>query len=250
MRCDDASGAMPLLVLGALNPAEAKAVESHCGLCARCREELSELQAVVRQLPPPLPEVSPPNHVRARLEAFSRPRRAGRWLTRLAPAAAAALLLTNALTLVALNRQSLSIDRAQAELGLLRHNAHLDYEAVQALGGSGRIVPVYGQNPHFQAYGLLRVSADQGEVALVLYGLPAAPEGKSYQGWLRRGSERISIGLINPDPWTREAVIRRGQFRPEVLAGIEGFGITLEPAGGSQQPTGARVAGTERPAGL
>jgi anti-sigma-K factor RskA len=74
----------------------------------------------------------------------------------------------------------------------------------------------------------------QGSRWVVTATLPPAPQGKVYQLWFVTGSEKISAGLITPD--------KRGhgfsvlQFPPKA-AQLEAAAITLEPEGGSAQPT-------------
>jgi len=68
--------------------------------------------------------------------------------------------------------------------------------------------------------------------------LPAAPEGKTYQLWaIRKGKAPLSMGTFNADPSGRTASplavpaeITDGGF-------IDECALTVEPAGGSLQPT-------------
>jgi anti-sigma-K factor RskA len=75
------------------------------------------------------------------------------------------------------------------------------------------------------------LAADRHELAVVTTGLPALPDGKVYQLWLI-GKKITSAGLLPP--------ASNGQT-PAVLAGgvVKGdaLGLTVEPAGGSAQPT-------------
>jgi anti-sigma-K factor RskA len=69
---------------------------------------------------------------------------------------------------------------------------------------------------------------------VVTANLPRAPEGKVYQLWFVTAEAKISAGLIRPD--------RAGhgfatlQFPPDIGA-LAAAAITLEPDGGSEQPT-------------
>jgi anti-sigma-K factor RskA len=75
------------------------------------------------------------------------------------------------------------------------------------------------------------LAADRHELAVVTAGLPALPDGKVYQLWLI-GKKITSAGLLPP---------ARGGQTPAVLAtGVvkgDALGLTVEPAGGSAQPT-------------
>lgn len=76
-------------------------------------------------------------------------------------------------------------------------------------------------------------SAEQGAALLQLSGLGPAPQGQVYQAWYvgEDGSAR-SAGLLTAD------VVRTGELvllgDPEGAAAV---GLTLEPQGGSEQPT-------------
>jgi hypothetical protein len=64
--------------------------------------------------------------------------------------------------------------------------------------------------------------------------LPPAPEGKVYQLWFVTPTEKISAGLITPDSGGHGFVVV--QF-PSSAAQLAAAAITLEPKGGSPQPT-------------
>jgi len=64
--------------------------------------------------------------------------------------------------------------------------------------------------------------------------LPPAPAGKTYQLWFVTASEKISAGLIQPDE-TGHGFI--DVPFPVSLSGLAAAAITLEPEGGSAQPT-------------
>lgn len=63
--------------------------------------------------------------------------------------------------------------------------------------------------------------------------LPPAPAGKTYQLWFLAADAKISAGLINPDQNGHGFAVVR--FPSNIK--LEGAAITLEPEGGSPQPT-------------
>ncbi|HYV05597.1 MAG TPA: anti-sigma factor [Blastocatellia bacterium] len=63
--------------------------------------------------------------------------------------------------------------------------------------------------------------------------LPAAPAGKTYQLWFLTADAKISAGLINPDQSGHGFAV----FRFPSNIKLAGAAITLEPDGGSPQPT-------------
>jgi anti-sigma-K factor RskA len=71
----------------------------------------------------------------------------------------------------------------------------------------------------------LVVSHDQDRMLLLSGAFPSAPEGRDYQAWVVDGQYR-SIGLIIPNDHMITEV-----------GGAERVALTLEPDGGSPQPT-------------
>ncbi|MGA5370208.1 anti-sigma factor [Streptomyces griseoincarnatus] len=84
--------------------------------------------------------------------------------------------------------------------------------------------------------GTLVVSAGLDRAVFVASDMAAPPRGKVYQLWFADGEEMRSAGLMDPERST-QAVLMRGE-----VDGASGVGITVEPAGGSEQPTSAPVA--------
>ncbi len=64
--------------------------------------------------------------------------------------------------------------------------------------------------------------------------LPAPPEGKVYQLWFMMPRENLSAGLIQTDPLGH---VFKAMDVSQEPGKISGAGITLEPVGGSKQPT-------------
>ena len=72
--------------------------------------------------------------------------------------------------------------------------------------------------------------------------LPAAPEGRTYQLWLMSGEGPISAGLVASEA---AGPLTRGFDPPERLPRpVTGALLTLEPAGGSTQPSNTIVLST------
>jgi anti-sigma-K factor RskA len=77
-------------------------------------------------------------------------------------------------------------------------------------------------------------SASRRQLVLRTAGLPALPAGKVYQLWLigQKPNKTRSEGLLAP--------ARGGHTGPVLISGIlagDTFGVTVEPAGGTIQPT-------------
>ena len=76
------------------------------------------------------------------------------------------------------------------------------------------------------------LSAARRQLAVVTNGLPALPPGQVYQLWLIGKTKTTSAGLLPP--------AQAGQTPPVLASGVvkgDTLGLTVEPAGGSAQPT-------------
>jgi len=76
------------------------------------------------------------------------------------------------------------------------------------------------------------LSAARRQLAVVTSGLPALPPGQVYQLWLIGKTKTTSAGLLPP--------AQAGQTPPVLASGVvkgDTLGLTVEPAGGSAQPT-------------
>jgi anti-sigma-K factor RskA len=96
-----------------------------------------------------------------------------------------------------------------------------------------RIIPLEGQTPAPDSSA--KVYWDlQANTWVVTADLPPAPEGKVYQLWFVTPTAKISAGLITPNKAGHGFAVVRFASSVTPLAAAA---ITLEPAGGSQQPT-------------
>ena len=273
----DSQEAAALYALGALSQQEARAFAAHLDEgCTVCGLESRQFEEVVNVLGSEVPEATPPAYVRdllaVRIEKeVSESKPSGSVIrfpeqpgtTRLRPSAdtpplgrmllpwaiAAALLIVSIFSLTMWrserNASQMERDRAasehQAESAELR--AQLDREnnhskelaAINEVLSSTewRTIPLGGQQiaPDSSA----KIYWDvQGKRWVVSADLPAAPAGKIYQLWFLTSDAKISAGLINPDKAGHGFAVLE---LPGDLASLTGAAITLEPEGGSQQPT-------------
>lgn len=80
--------------------------------------------------------------------------------------------------------------------------------------------------------GTVVVSRSRGKMVFLAAGLADLPEGRVYQLWQLAPDQIRSAGLLTTDA--------AGQMQPVITApgpGVAKIGVTVEPAGGSQQPT-------------
>lgn len=196
-------------VLGALEPAEARAFMRHMRTCAVCRDEVAALAPMLDVLPSCVPRYDVSPELRRRvmhavrsepkfgdapaLERWRSPRRPWR-----AVAAALALAVTVALVIVIASGSRGTQDRLiRASVGLAQ----------------------------------LHIAGSRGE--LIVEHLPPAPPDRVYELWLQRGNGALA-------PSTLFEVTSRGTAAlgvPGEVTGITRVLVTVEPSGGSRVPT-------------
>ncbi|GAA3887867.1 anti-sigma factor [Streptomyces sedi] len=215
---------------------ERRGFERHLERCASCAREVAELTETAARLGTAMATEPPPAMRRAVLERIGRVRqepprgavrRAVRGLPPLALAASLAALLLGGTTAwqwysaeQAREREA-SAERLAEELTavLSSPDARMTTGAVRG-GGSATVV----------------VSPDHDRVAFLASGLPAPPEGRVYQLWFADQETMRPAGLLDAGA-DEQALLMDGR-----LGEATGMGITVEPAGGSPQPTSEPLA--------
>ena len=217
----------------ALDPAEREKFERHMNRCQDCGHEVRGLQETATGLAMSAAQAPPPElksrvltaaaHTRqlppvteARAVAQRRPQ----WMPRLAVAVAAAgmaVVIALGITL-ARTQNDLNSARAQqhALAAVLNSPGAAVISARTTLGGSATVV----------------VSRQLREIIFTSEGLPALPGNKVYQLWLMAPHHNVSAGLL-PAP-------ANGRTPPLLASGLlagDRVGLTVEPAGGTAQPT-------------
>lgn len=241
---DDCQTIEPLLAayaLASLDKEDTARVDAHLP-CTNCSRLLAEYQTVADGLLMAVPEVSPPDRVRrelvrrvgasdggfsARVEAPDR--RFSLWRLALG-VGVAGLLLVNLLLLQQVAGLRQDQDRLQQELG-----AGQIAQAIAAYPAAQSIL-LEGQS----AYGTVVFDPDRPVAAMYAWGLDSLPAGQTYQVWLRTGPDgRVSGGTFHSTGGkTFTLVVVRA---PDPLQSYTGVGVTIEPEGGSQAPSGPNV---------
>jgi anti-sigma-K factor RskA len=217
---NDAAGAY---VLGALDDAELADFEAHLAECAACRREVEQLQVAADALPAGVAQVAPPPELKDRIMAVVNaeaellfaasgakvrdprvPRRRSilSWLARPAVAVACVLALV-----------------AGVAAGVL-------------LGGGNDTRTVVAQTAAPGARVEMRVNDDGAR--LVARHMPAPPEGRIYQIWLKRPGQAPQPTAVL---WSVDASGSAEVTVPGDMHGVEAVLVTDEPDGGSQAPT-------------
>ena len=240
---DDLHGVIGAYALDALSEIERRQFEHHLERCSSCADELVGFRLTTSQLGEALPSESPPASLREQVlsaaqrtpqEApkISRQRREKsessalvRWLS---VAAATLLVAASGLGVVAY--------QSSQELNEFETNAASVAAVLNAEDASVAKAEIEGGGT-----GSLVVSEERGEAVIVTTDLAAPPAGKAYQLWAINADGAESKGLLDAEDDSGGKLMA---WPDDATA----FGLTVEPAGGSSQPTTEPILLLEVPA--
>ncbi|MCZ6727318.1 MAG: anti-sigma factor [Acidobacteria bacterium] len=254
---------IPAYVLGALGPAETAELERHLEtVCATCNAEMKrctrDLEALAAANPPVTPSETTRARLLARVEQASKmrtqpvlppPRRRVPWLP-LAAAAMLALLVWSGWTQIDLRRKvdklaaELSLDaaelaRVRSDLDVARRRLDRWALASRILAAPGlETVRLAGLEAAPEASGQALVASADGKAVFSASNLAPPGPDKTYQLWLIVAGQPVSAGLLEVDEAGGASLVIESLDDPSA---IEAWAVTLEPAGGVQQPTGPMV---------
>jgi anti-sigma-K factor RskA len=98
-----------------------------------------------------------------------------------------------------------------------------------------RIIAMVGdETPQANAKVVWDTKAQQ--LAIYIFDLPAPPSDKDYQLWYVTKNSKISAAVFRTDEQGR--IVLKTTLPPDALAVLAATAVTLEPRGGSPQPTG------------
>lgn len=228
---------IPAYALGALDARDATALEAHLQTCDSCRDELAAYRAtgdnLLMSLPPQEPSAALRKRIQSRLPGAQKTARARlNWsFSRVAVGIAIILLLVlNAFSFL----QVRALQSQQAQL----------MDQIQ----NGQMALVMLSYPNTQSFpikteyvtGSLLLDKEYNNAVLILRGLPPIPEHQTYQVWLiSPDGDRTSAALLRPQ--TDIPFISQPLSSPQDLVNFIGVGMTVEPAGGSDHPTGQQI---------
>jgi anti-sigma-K factor RskA len=271
MTWDEVKEIAPLYVIGALDEKTAHEVEAALHSATPEQEcDVAQWRDVAALLPQALPLQTPPDYLRARLlnriaeetqqtpieiaveEAtlkemaeraekkalpFVQPRRAesrtARWLL----IAATALL---AVTAGYLFKQNAELARERYALARERDDLSKEMavwrgQVDDIVSPRTRIIVMAGdETPQSNAKVVWDTKAQQW--AIYIFDLPAPPSDKEYQLWYVTQNAKISAAVFRTNEQGRSVL--KLTLPPEALVGLAATAVTLEPRGGSPQPTG------------
>lgn len=221
---------LPAYVLGSLDEEEARSVSEHIAGCYLCRQELDAFQRVADQLSLAVPEARPSKDLRLRLmeriqtlkvKETAQPVR-WRFPRRLLPVGAVAGIFL--IVLLAFSNFLLwqRLNSAEALTGPLGMRAIALQNTAAALSASGFVI----------------MGADGQNGVLVVDKLAPLDEAHEYQVWLVRDASYTPGSVFAVDETGYRGVRLQA---PESLLSYSAVWVTVEPAGGSLNPTGEQV---------
>jgi len=235
-------------VCHALEPAEREAFERHLAQCPTCTAEVAELQETAALLASAAAETPPPrlkSTVDARIAVTRqipplvahgptaqpdarRPRR--RWFAALGWGLATGLAAAVAVLGVQVNDQQHQIDQAS------QRNAAISTLLSAPDARAGSVAVTTGGT------GTVLVSRSLDEAAITINGLTKLAPGHTYQLWMMGPSGARSGGLLPAGAQASGSLLAHG------LGDARTIGLTVEPVGGSAQPTTVPVMVLPMPA--
>ncbi len=253
-------------ILGSLEPGKMAELSKHLDGCPECRQNLAELEETLHSLPLVLEPQAPPPELKDRIlreiqerpgvVPFSKPAEKtgapspslGLWRAwAIAASLAAAIGLAVSFQLYQSGQEkdsSLASMRSELEQ-LRRSNLGLQLKVRDLVGPDVRYLNLAGLKGFEGVSGSAFVRPDTSAAAVFFHSLPALQANQAYQLW-----------VIEPgNPPHPSSVFQSAGEITEVdiqlpIAGdsIAALAITIEPSGGSPQPTGSMVALGQFPA--
>lgn len=219
--------------LGILPPEEAAAVARHLRTCEECRDEYRRLRPAVTAVAysaeacadavtgaavaSPLLKARIMKRVRSDVPSFSKPRV---WLAYVAAAACLAFAIVTGLFNLSLN-------------------ARLNYERAQAVQQTQLIADMMAPDAQRHPFHHGEVLMRGQRCYIAMHDMPMPPRGKVYQAWtLAKGAKKVAPSMTFMPNATGMTVVRL----PEAATTLAAVALSIEPEGGSQQPTSKPIA--------
>lgn len=244
------SGILELYVFGTLNEAETEEVSRMSDKHQEIRDEILSIEKAVISLSFSMaPYLSASNFDKIRnqlilkhggvVEMKSR----NNWVAYIGWAAAILLLVGIGYQYTQheqVQNQIVTVETEKAKLkeemnSLLVKNKQTETVLAVVRDENNTVIPLAGQAVAPEAKAKIYWNKQTQSVYVDASGLPEPPEGKVYQVWALQLSPSLvptSIGLLDNFKSNASRL-----FAVESTTGAQGFGITLEPAGGSLTPT-------------
>jgi anti-sigma-K factor RskA len=201
--------------LDALDPDDERRFEAHLAGCSSCQEELARMSATAASLAHAVPPAEPSDGLRSRIVEAARAERPNVTpLRRRRTTVVAGIAVAASVAAVVLGTWAV----------ILHGQVSSNENAVRAL--------------HLRGAGGSLVVTHRGDATLIVSGLAPPPAGKTYQAWVVRNGKAESAGLFDAGRGT--TIVRLTRRVPNDAS----VAVTLEPSGGSPQPTAQPVVTT------
>lgn len=245
---------LPFYALDALTDEERELVERYLAEHPEARPDVEAMEKTASALPYGTTPIEPPRRVKsalmARVAAEERarvsepaPRQATRRtlnvenLFRALSLGAATIAI---LWAIALNMQ---VARLRDEISALNQQVANQSESInqiitnlpQTNPSNVITVSLRGTESQPQAQGQLITDPTSRSAVLLITGLPPLEAGQTYQVWLIDGGAPVSAGLLTVDENGQGVFVVDSE---ESISSFNKLGISIEPNGGSPQPTG------------
>ncbi|MGW0338062.1 anti-sigma factor [Streptomyces sp. NPDC003011] len=230
---EDPHLALGAYVLHALPPAEEAAFENHLASCETCGHEVASLQEATASLAAVHATPVPPRLRASTLDAITRvsqdrPRHrthtAGRRALHFILAASIAAVATLGGTAI---WQHSKAEDARAQAAQARSTNEALTDVVTAPDATLHTAELTGR-----ATAAVVVSRAQGSAVFTAQGLPVLTGNKVYELWYA-----ADTGALRPAGLLQGEMKQSARLLEGPLAGAVAVGITVEPPGGSRQPT-------------
>ncbi len=230
---DEMLDAVAAYALGALPPHEASEVMKHLRGCAECRAEYRLLQPAVTAVAysaeacadaasgdavaSPLLKARIMKHVRGEVR---RPRASWSWPAYAAAAACLALAIVTGLFDLSLSNR-------------------LNKEHAQVVEQNQTIADFMAPDSQRHPFRHGEVLMHGQRLYIAMHDMPMPPRGKVYQAWtLAKGAKTVAPSKTFMPAPTGMTVVRL----PDAATTLAAVALSIEPAGGSQQPTSKPIA--------
>jgi anti-sigma-K factor RskA len=229
---------LALYALGGMESGEAQRIEAHLAECAACRNEAEANRALVGLIAQSAPVQGPRDEVRTRImqRIGARPPHRERRAISLRPAWVFAAL--NMAVVVALLGWNFYLN---GQLNTLRRQLGKQEQYVSVLLSTTKreiVLTAQDNDPANRARAY--IDPETRSMVLVIDHLPPIGPDQTYQLWLitEAGPQPSILLDVNDRGWGMTTV-----KVPEAQANFNAVGVSLEPAGGSEQPTEVVLVG-------
>ena len=248
---------LPFYALDALSDEERKLVEEYLAEHPEARQQIQDMGQAASALPYGVAPVEPPQAVKeglmARVTLDSQTQAQGSREISAQPSRRAFSfesffrafsLGTAAVALIWAIVLNLQVSRLRGEITVLNERLVEQSESldqiIQNLPRTNPVITVSlrGTDEQPQAQGQLIANPESQSAVLAIAGLPPLEPGQTYQVWLIDGSTPVSAGLLTVDEKGQGLLVVTSR---ESIGSFQSLGISVEPEGGSPQPTGEIV---------